>query len=448
MDLRPFYRRPAFRTALGVAFLVALYGLSLEISGLRPALPIAAYHLLLALASLLVMTALTAQFVLPVQRWDQRLLAVGRLLGFLVGIRGPVLFVESGDAVKSERELERKGPGVLLVDYASAAVLRTETEFSPPVGPGLTFTAGGEILAKSLDLRRQNRVARGGPPAGADAEGEATSQTLALTQDGIPVTADLSITFMLHPGHESSPREGRFAHLPPFEYDPQSVQRAVFGHAYDGRQDVPWTDLPMRLAIDLWREQIKNHRLEELFSSTPRDPSPLRIMREAILERLTSPWASFPAEGGSTRVEPSREHELLSSRGIRVLDFGLSAIHIPEEIQDERAQRWCERWGAEVQEALGQLEEMEKEARRRGEQEARQRLLVELTKNLRMLLAEGVKPDHRAALLSILEDAVRISSQRGIVADGATLAMHLREIVQEIHGMGPEGADRPPAAVP
>ena len=448
MDLRPFYRRPAFLTFLGALFVAVLYMLFLAASGLRPALPIAVFDLLLALATLLLMTALTAQFVLPVQRWDQRLSAVSRLMGFLFGIRGPVLFVENGKPVKSERELERKGPGVLLVDPASAAVLRTETEFSPPVGPGLTFTTGGEVLAESLDLRRQNRGARGGPPAGAVEEGKATSQSLALTQDGIPVTADLSITFMLNPGHDSPPREGRFAHLPPFEYNPQSVQRAVFGHAYDGRQDIPWTELPLRLAIDLWREQIKNHRLEELFSSTPRDPSPLRIMREAILERLTSPWASFPAEGGSTRLEPSREYELLSSRGIRVLEFGLASIHIPEEIQDERAQRWCERWGAEVQEALGRLEDMEREARRRGEQEARHRLMVELTDHLRLQLAEGVKLDHNAALLSILEDAIRIASQRGMVADGATLAMHLREIVQEIHGMDPAGADRPPAVGP
>ena len=95
MDLRPFYRRPAFLTFLGALFVAVLYMLFLAASGLRPALPIAVFDLLLALATLLLMTALTAQFVLPVQRWNSE---VNRVLGdnAFVKVMGSTAMIATG----------------------------------------------------------------------------------------------------------------------------------------------------------------------------------------------------------------------------------------------------------------------------------------------------------------------------------------------------------------
>ncbi len=304
---------------------------------------------LLFCASLLVTVALASQFVLPARTGDERRHALSRAISFLLGQHGPISVVENGRLAPVRGE-NRAGAGILFVDPASAAVLRTPTRFTRAVGPGIIFTAPGERVAEAIDVRRQVRSLQGQRPSPGDPAGPAS--TVALTRDGVAIAADLSVTFMLDPGHTLPPREGRSAQLPPYEVNLQAAERAAYGHAYgDGdHEDLPWAELPLRLAIEVWRDEVKRHRLDELLDDRSGDPSPVRRLQDGIQARMV-PVPSSPSEHAAA-PHPTKEHQILAARGIRVLSVSLGNLLLPERVQEGRMQRWRDALGARSESRL------------------------------------------------------------------------------------------------
>ena len=390
-------------------------------------------HLSLGLVTLLLTVSLTAQFVLPVNSLNQRIAVIRRLMGFLVGERGPVTFVRNGEAEEAHGERMRRAPGVFLIDYASAVVLRTDTKFTRPAGPGVVFTTRGEWRAESLDLRRQVRSVRGStPPAGEPAELNEVN-SLAITRDGIPISTDLDVTFMLDPGHTDEPHEGREASQPPYDFNKTAVGKAVYGHAFSEFEDLPWTKLPLRLTVDLWREMVKEKTLRELVSKDKVTVAPLQMLKDQIQVRLTSPTVETRGPNGKRHIETSREYDILRSRGVRVLNVGgMTSLYLPNEVQRERLLRWREAWAGGVQAVLVEANEEVKHARHRGEAEACATLIRDLTAELRQKLGAGNPPNTRDTLKGIIDDAIRLCSQRGLVADGANLVIQLNQIHDEL----------------
>ena len=327
MDAVPFYRKPWFGTLAGVVLFSLAYAWASRSSLLaQPALTLL-LDALIFIASLLVTIALASQFVLPARTADERWQALSRLVSFVLRQHGPISSVENGRLGPVHGE-DRAGPGVLFVDPASAAVLRTPTRFTRAVGPGLTFTAPGERVAEAIDVRRQVRSLQGQRPKPGDPVDAASA--MALTRDGIPISADLSVTFMLDPGHNLPPREGRSAQLPPYEVNLQAAERAAYGHAYGDtdHEDLPWTELPLRLVIDLWREEVKRHRLDELLDDSSGTPTPVHRLQESLQARLAP--AAAPAASRTTAparpvaflyeaaaVSSRRRHRRSASRGPR-----------------------------------------------------------------------------------------------------------------------------------
>ncbi len=393
-------------------------------------------HLDLGLLVLLMMISLISQFVLPVREERNRLAVIRRLLGFLVGERGPVTFIRNGEVREAHGERMRRAPGVFYIDHASAAVLRTNIQFTRPVGPGVTFSNRGEWRAESLDLRRQIRSTKGfTPPSGEPAKLD-TVNSLAITRDGIPISTDLSVTFILDPGHIGHPREGRDANLPPYEFNKSAAEKAVYGHAYGEFEDLPWTELPLRLVVDLWREMVKEKTLLELIGRENTDELPLLKLKREITNRLSSPTVDTREHDGKRRLESSREFEVLQARGIRVLNVGgMTCIYTPDEVHKERMRRWRESWAGSVQEALAESKEEIKKVRHRGESEAYLTLLSELTAGLRQQIGKGSAPSLRDTLGSIVDDAIRICSQPGLVTDRANLVIHLSEMMDELSNL-------------
>jgi hypothetical protein len=509
MEMLPFYRRPAFRTGAILAFMLAVYGWAswsggeamtpspgitiflglLSLLGIaifigqfippgqqvwtypgevlrwlvvaawaglhlltllpepnRPALRTTLTHLDLALVSLLLTVGLTSQFVLPVRSLGERATVIGRLLRYLVGVSGPVMFVHNGRAQESGQDRKRRGPGVLLVDHDSAAVLRTDVRFTRAVGPGLTFTAPGERLAEALDLRPQVRRLPAQQPTTAEEAEKQAGSSLAVTKYGIPVSADLSVTFVLHPGGGGRTHRPRGDHDLPFEFYPIAAGRAVYGHAYGGRYDVPWTKLPLLLVVDIWREQARNWELPALLRPSREGRLPLGRIQHEILGRLTSPtYMGTDAEGKPSR-KPSREFRILHERGIRVLDVDISGLTLPADVRDERALRWRESWSGAIHEMLTDAEQEAQSRRRIGEREACKDLCENLTAGLRSDLASGVAPNRRDTLSLILMDALRLSGGKELLPEGSSLAAHLVRIRTQVLGLdsdckepGPEG---------
>jgi regulator of protease activity HflC (stomatin/prohibitin superfamily) len=427
MNLQPFYRRPGFQTIFGVAGWIVAYAAAVRLSG-GAAQTTYILDAGLALLTLVVVVALTAQFVLPVHKLDERSAVIQRLFDYLMGARGPVMFIRSGRTVEANAERERRGAGVLLVDHASGGVLRTDTEFTRAVGPGVAFTQPGEWLAEPLDLRMQSRRVPAGPPDAQDPDN--LPETLALTEDGIPVSAELTIWFMLDPGHTSTPRQGQFPHLPPYEFNPRAAERAVFGHAYRDGTDVPWTDLPTLLLVDLWREEVKQWPLESLLGEGSTASDSLDAICENIHKRLvTGP------ESNNETPQSLREQELLKARGIRVLDIRVDGLQVPQAVLVEHLRRWRERWSSGVDDSLTQGRQQALQLRMEGERRAFATMLQALTGSLREMLARGETPAARDTLAGLLRDALELSQQPELMPASTEMASQLRDVIRQLSEM-------------
>jgi regulator of protease activity HflC (stomatin/prohibitin superfamily) len=387
----------------------------------------------LGLLVTLSMLFVTAQFVLPVEGTGDRIAAFRRLLGHALGERGPVMYIREGEAIEAHGESQRVGPGVFLVDQASAVVFRTDTAFTRAAGPGVIFTAPGERLAEALDLRRQERRITNEPPA-AEAETPEDRQpslSHAITRDGIPVSTEIVVEFMLDPGHEAEPREGRNPEKPPFEFHRPSVEKAVYGHVYSEFEDVPWTELPLRMVLDLWREEVKRWSLNDLLEHDGNQVA-LDQIRAAILSKLLPSEQPDDDEGESST---KREAAIIQSRGIRILDIHLRNLHVPPEIQAERQLQWRERWAGAVQDELSDASGQVEHYRQQGNQEANRLLLDNLLHSLAELLSAGERPARRETLNVIIADAVRMLNREDQSPEASVLASQLQNIIESLSQM-------------
>ena len=231
-----------------------------------------------------------SQFVLPVQKLSDRWLIFNRLILYLIGRHGPAILIENGEIRQRKNKIERHKPGIALIDTASAIMLRTDTEFTRPAGPGVVFTkaaswthSGDEYLAGIVDLRAQNQVL--GPkekedpfePRG-ETEKEAAFaerqkrryQTSGLTRNGIEVIPNIMVNFQLN----SQPGQGGSQ----YGYNGSSVRLAITGEGIDpdlpvddARRNISWQELPAFLAANVWREALSLLTLDELFQELPPD---------------------------------------------------------------------------------------------------------------------------------------------------------------------------------
>jgi hypothetical protein len=376
--------------------------------------------LLIFYAGLFLWIFFFAQFVLPVRLLKERLRVAGRLIRYLFGVHGPAIFVENGDAVQRGNEIKLTRPGIALIDSASGAMLRTDTAFTRPVGPGVTFTHHGERLAATVDLRRQVMLI--GPrdnedpfaPQGKDertpayeARQDRRWETSALTRDGIEIVPRVIVVFKL----QSEPFSGDT----PFGYDPSAVQRAATGEGIDPNLDpdnelrnVPWEKLPGRLAINVWREVLPIFTLNTLFKPLPdafplpdfliraeqhHRPTGLDFVTEYVNQRLTeSMVAKLDRNGRTTAQVWSPEYKILHSSGVAVIRTILTDLKMEAEVNQQLVNRWQSTWldYAEAErEALNQeMAEAALEAQRDARREYAQTVVKVLSRD-----SAGAFPD-------------------------------------------------------
>lgn len=419
MRQRPFYRRPARQFLAAVLILAALYWLAARAQPAASAATVV-FDLALGGAAFVVALAITSQFILPVHSPRERWSAFVRTLQYLTGARGPVMSVVDGRPIEGPAEYDGQGPGVLVVDYASAAVLRTATRFTRAVGPGVTFLDPGETLAQALDLRIQRRTLTGRSPD-ADDEGS-PNPTLALTEDGIPVSTDISVTFLLDPGHDVAPRSGQFPHAPPFEFNPRAAERAVFGKAQRQGSPADWAELPLLVAVDQYRDELERWRLDALLQSPANQPPPLRILSERLKSRL--------ARGGEGNSPPSIE--VLTQRGIRVLDIQVNNLRLPASVQREHWLKWRQDWIGDLEQALEAARARKSEHHAQGAAEGVNYLLQQVSKTLQRDLEQGLKPDASGTLLRIAHAALELLSDPDLEPEAAGLRKELHRLIDSL----------------
>jgi regulator of protease activity HflC (stomatin/prohibitin superfamily) len=431
MNLTPLYQRPWMRTLAAAVSCLIVYVLIYA-----AALPAAGITLgfvdgLLFMAAMLALMSMVSQFALPINGRRHRLAALSHLLNYLTGSWGPVIFLRHGQPERPASASGGAGPGVLVADNASAAVFRSDVRFTRAVGPGVSFLMPGEQLAQSLDLRLQVRrlSARAGAVAAPEGQGQLT--TLALTADGIPVAVDLAVTFILDSGRASPPRLGRTAGLPPFEFNPSAAERAVYAQTVAGEEAGPsWTDLPLRLAVDLWRQTVKTYPLDRLLETSPLAPPALELIRHEICQRLVLPTAASHQELRGPNGA-GHEFELLLMRGIRVLDLDLQGLLLPTEVRQQQIERWRDRWASEAD--LAQASLAGPQASDAGKSKARAAVAAGVSRTLGEHLRSGQRPDLRETLRLLICDALTLAQENGV----PDLAPRLREILSDLDGTPP-----------
>jgi len=323
MDDIPFYKRAWFYIAAWLAILLVVYGWQISRMGGFVASELDIFIDLVCIfpALLLLWMAFFAQFVLPVRTFADRQKIFNRLLSHLFGGHGPAIFIRNGELIKREGEERKKGPGVLWLDTASAAVTRTAVAIKQTIGPGVHFIQGREFIAGTVDLHVQSQSV--GPketdkPFEEKKEDQTAEeyhqiqdrrkQVSALTRDGIEIIPNISITFRVDTGFPSDGQPGsRFGYRTGTtkkdrereNKDQEAIRKAIMGEGinpnaqFDSpRHRVAWNQLPALLAVDIWREYVAKFTLDELFKPTqlvPPPPPAVPVPTEEELDPLSQP---------------------------------------------------------------------------------------------------------------------------------------------------------------
>lgn len=299
MDETPFYRKPWFYIAGWLAILLVAYGWQIRrMGGVEASIFDIALDLLCLFPLLLLLwMAFFAQFVLPVQTLRDRWKIFSRLLTRLAGAHGPALFIENGIIKEHSGERLKRGPGVVWLDSASAAVTRTPVAIKQTMGPGVYFIDTNEYIAGTIDLHIQSHSI--GPkesdrPFAAKSDSQTDEeynqiqdrrkQVSALTRDGIEVVPRISVTFRLDTGFPKPGQPGsRFGYRKGVtkqdkaleEKDKEAIRKAILGEGINPMASpdspghrVAWNQLPVLLAVDVWREYAAKFTLDELFMPT------------------------------------------------------------------------------------------------------------------------------------------------------------------------------------
>ena len=418
-----FYQRPWARVWMQLAFFIAIYLImSYRENNWTLGVDAAIFGVLLILWMFFF-----SQFVLPVARVADRLSIFSRLLAYLTGMHGPAIFVENGRLRQRPGESEKRGIGVLWLDTASAAVLRSETSFTRTVGPGIHFISWGEYIHQTVDLHRQTYAI--GPkdgdrpftlnkddPTYAEVM-ERRKETSALTRDGIEVVANITINFRV----ASSPASAENP-LTPFGFNRKNVEKYVTRNVS--------RDVIGKMVADIWREYVRQIRFDQLFETMPGGERPahqviLRMINDRLSKSLVDELDEYgrPREG---RQVASQEYEQLAEMGVNA-DANIRRLFFAPEIEDRLINLWTTNWLKNAQRQRDQVERVRAQRQRIGQDQALEEFAVNASQDVGKFF-----PPNQAKAVEMLTHA----TLRGILRNAAvqrrltTEATSLSDIVQ------------------
>ena len=302
------------------------------------------------------LTYFFAQFVLPIQNPKYRDEIYNRVRDFETdGKRGPALFIKNGRVIANEEELEKKGPGLIVVDTASAAVLRTDTELRDTVGPGVKFTKDKEYIEGSVDLRQQWQYI--GPEGG----GEKTEGT---TRDEVEIKATISIKFCIRRPKQNKPTESGV--ISEYGYDAEAVRNAITREFIEVGDDelslISWEEIPADLVVGIWREYVHKFKLMELFTPVNnRGETGLQVIERMINLRVTKPDVEGMDSIGTPTQDwvPSREFAQLQKHGLEITEVRIHNIQLAQADEDQILAQWRPEWMKSIQQEEKSLNETE-----------------------------------------------------------------------------------------
>lgn len=385
--------RSFLATPLGVVFITAMlwhgvvWALNIPfnfiVSGIILAIDVAVVFFLVDR-----LTYFFSQFVLPIRNPDDRNEIYERVRDFDSGERGPILFVKNGRVIKHEGEGDKRGPGVLVLDTASAVVLRTDTEIVGAVGPGIRFTDGNEYIishvnakneeeAIGVDLRTQwrfigpmasdqpflNPVPFADPKKYNDSE-KRRKQTVGLTRDGFEVSPTISIKFRVKRPKVNQPTQSGVRSQ--FGYDPDAVRHAItrevvqLDKSENKKIRMTWKQLPEHLVVNLWREYVRKFKLEDLFTSSD-SYSGLQTIEYMLNRRVQQASVAVLDDTGIPEMPPryseNREFKELKERGLEVIEIQIHNLVFDPALEENLIQQWSADWMSVAKQEEGLLNE-------------------------------------------------------------------------------------------
>lgn len=347
--------------------------ITLQWSQIAPDVRAVVYDIFLLMFGMWFWVFFFSQFALPTVTIGERQQVFNRIFNYLGENIGPAIFIQNGQVIARKQEQKRRGPGVLLIDSASAVLLHNQTTHTRAVGPGLTFTRRSERIYNTVDLRTQIR--RLGPKPDDiifpdedmelieefdeyefEAAQERRLQTSGLTRDAIEIVPNIKVVFKL----DADPGEGGSR----FGFRPESVIKAIRHEAIatgtsnrDNPDVVTWDWLPAHLAANLWREYLRKYTINELFDITKHEvnypggdqQNPSATVFDHIVSminaRLKNPEVVMLNDVGETvpnQFEPSREYALLKEHGLKVFSASVENLNLQDE--NRLVERWKATW--------------------------------------------------------------------------------------------------------
>lgn len=305
-----------------------------------------------------------SQFVVPLRTVGDRFNIFGRMLLYTAQMHGPAVYVENGKIRQREEEMLRRGPGIIVLDSASAALLRTDVRVTRSVGPGVSFMSWQERIAGAVDLHYQKQFIGpwesddvfspqkpGEPEKSFTERSKRRQMTSGLTRDHIEVVPNIWVKFKI----DANPGQG----LTQFGYRAEPVERAVLSRNIDLNEaaDSPnritdWNWVPAYLAVDIWRELVAKFTLTELFSPHPLARNGITAIAGILRERLTQPQARILDGFGQPILDANRqpitaaslEYEILQRRGIKVYLCAIFTPRMNDEIETALVNNWATSW--------------------------------------------------------------------------------------------------------
>lgn len=406
------FQRPVVKTLIRFGAFALIY-LVLYIASPGPDPLDLILDLFLFVVGAIVWMMFFAQFVLPVKKISARLMIMDRLVSYLSGYHGPALFIENGVTRSSEGETKKRGPGVIWLDSASAAMLRTPVKFTRAVGPGVYFTRYNEYVAGTVDLHRLTQSI--GPnddddPYTVDKNNPENEniqkrryETSALTRDSIEVVATLTVTYRI----KAAPNEGGT----PFGFNEDNVRKYVTESLMQGAQaDRPlYTTLPAKMAVDVWREYLRKFKLTQLFEiAEGQKDTTLQIINRMLKKRLSEEKVEVLDEFGrfveGAPKEDSKEFQRLDEMGIEVISAIVKRVIFSREVEDRLVSQWTTLWLKNAQKEREQVESNRKLIEERAREDALKEFAVSASAEI-----SREAPDERASKTHALEMLVHSS---------------------------------------
>ena len=197
-------------------------------------------------------------------------------------VGGMDAYVISARNLDEEREksilLGVGGPVRVQIPKGHAAVTERNARTLRVLPPGVHDLGRFEYVQAVIDLQPQDKTAK---------------DVLMLTKEGIPVRADIGLTFRIDPG------DTPITHGRPYPFREDSVRRAAYAGTVGANGKVSsWADGPLGKVRGALGGMISDDSLDELLAaSSPRDAH--HLLTDTVVRKV---WDSLPKEG----IKPMR----------------------------------------------------------------------------------------------------------------------------------------------